>query len=127
MPLDWSRYPNFAAREFACQETGECAMDADFLGRLQILRDCVGRPLVVASGYRSPRHSIEAAKAQPGAHAAGQAADMRCSGELAVAVLYHALRLEFRGIGVQQKGPHAGRYIHLDTWSQRKAPTVWSY
>ena len=60
-PID--RWPNFAFAEMACQETGECAMDKATMDRLQLLRSHLGFPLTITSGYRSPRHSIEAAKA----------------------------------------------------------------
>jgi len=33
--------------------------------------------------------------------------------------------MNFKGIGVQQKG--AGRFIHLDDWASPNRPTVWSY
>ena len=56
------RWPNFAHRELACSETGECEMDEAFMDRLQLLRNHYGHALRIASGYRSPAHSIEAAK-----------------------------------------------------------------
>ena len=54
----------------ACRETGECRLDP---------RICVDMLLTVTSGYRSPRHSIEAAKAKLGTPALGRAVDIECS------------------------------------------------
>ena len=68
---------------------------------------------------------IEAAKATPGAHASGQAADVACNGQEAYKLLKLALELGFTGIGVNQKG--GGRFIHLDTLTQPPRPNVWSY
>ena len=59
------RWPNFSFTEMACSETGECGMDKATMDRLQLLRSHYGSPLTITSGYRSPRHSIEAAKAAP--------------------------------------------------------------
>ena len=33
-----ARWPNFAHRELACSETGECEMDEAFMDRLQLLQ-----------------------------------------------------------------------------------------
>jgi len=52
------RWPNFAFTEMACSETGECAIDEGFMDTLQNLRNELGRPMTITSGYRSPRHSI---------------------------------------------------------------------
>ena len=60
------RWPNFSFAEMACSETGECEMVKATMDRLQLLRDHYGFPFTITSGYRSPRHTIEAAKAAPG-------------------------------------------------------------
>lgn len=62
--MDWSKYPNFSKREFDCKETGENRMTVEFMDKLQELRTRYGKPMRITSGYRSPQHSIEAAKAQ---------------------------------------------------------------
>ena len=52
-------------------------MDKATMDRLQLLRSHYGSPLTVTSGYRSPLHSIEAAKTTgPGSHATGRAVDI---------------------------------------------------
>jgi uncharacterized protein YcbK (DUF882 family) len=123
MSIDWSRYPNFKRDEFTCRcGCGRNEMKPEFLERLQALRAAYGKPLHVTSGYRCPQHPVEAAKAQPGMHATGLAADIGVSGAEAVQVLRLALEAGFKGIGVQQKGN--GRFIHVD---MRETPTVWSY
>lgn len=127
MPLDWSAYPNFSEAEFRCRETGRCDMDAEFMSRLQALRSMIGQPFVINSGYRDPSHSAERNKTRPGAHAHGCAADIKCNGQLAWLILAFASRLGFERIGVHQKGPMDGRYIHLDTWTGGASPTVWTY
>jgi hypothetical protein len=123
---DRSRWPNFTLAEFACKHTGRCEMDPDFLDRMQALRDLLGEPLPVSSGYRDRSHPEEAGKAEPGAHAHGCAGDITCDGRLAFKILGLAPGLGFTGIGISQRKGRA-RFIHLDTWQAPPRPNVWSY
>jgi len=104
-------------------------MDETTMDRLQLLRSHYGSPLTITSGYRSPRHSIEAAKAAPGAHAKGRAADIACAGVVALEILREALAVGFTGFGVKQKGEH--RFLHLDDLGPGEhtvpRPAIWSY
>jgi zinc D-Ala-D-Ala carboxypeptidase len=110
---DWDKYPNFSKSEFDCTFTGDNLMQAEFMDKLQELRTLYGKPMVVTSGYRSPKHPIEAHKSQPGMHSTGLACDIGCNGQDAYTILKIALSLGFTGIGISQK---AGlpRFIHLD-------------
>jgi uncharacterized protein YcbK (DUF882 family) len=124
------RWPNFAFTEMACSETGECAIDEGFMDTLQNLRNELGRPMTITSGYRSPRHSIEAAKTTgPGSHVRGRAVDVACAGVDAFEILTEALAVGFTGIGVKQRGEH--RFLHLDDLALGEhiapRPTIWSY
>jgi zinc D-Ala-D-Ala carboxypeptidase len=121
--VDWSQYPNFSKSEFRCKETGENGMQPEFMALLQQLRNRYGKPMLISSGYRSPRHSIEARKAQAGTHAQGIACDVAVSGADAQLLVKLALDLGFTGIGVSQKAGGA-RFIHLDTAPRR---AIWSY
>lgn len=125
--MDWALYPNFSENEFRCRHSGVLQMSPEFMARLQRLRLGFGAPMRVTSGYRHPTHPIEAAKAVPGAHSTGRAADIGVQGADALRLIALAADLGFTGIGVQQKG--GGRFIHLDdlegpAWPR---PTVWSY
>lgn len=117
--VNWDSYPNFSKAEFDCQETGENKMQPFFLYKLQQLRTAYGKPLTITSGYRSPKHSIEAKKEKPGTHAQGVAADIAVNNPDRYIVLKLAFELGFAGIGVDKN------FIHLDSSMQRKA--VWSY
>lgn len=123
--MDWSQYPNFKEVEFRCSHCGANAMKPDFMARLQELRTAYGKPMQITSGYRCPKHPIEARKATPGAHSSGQAADIAANGQDAYKLLAIALKMGFTGIGVNQKGP--GSFIHLDTITTSPRPNVWSY
>lgn len=120
----------FTRAELACKHTGKCEMDPAFMERLIRLRERMSRPLVISSGYRDRTHPAEAAKTTTGAHQQGRAVDIAITGGDALRLIGLALDLGFTGVGVKQHGPHAGRFIHLDTCSagaNQPRPTIWSY
>jgi zinc D-Ala-D-Ala carboxypeptidase len=125
MTAHWERYANFTADEFSCKETGANEMRDSFLVLLQQLRDELGEPIKITSGYRDPTHSIEASKEAPGVHTRGLACDIACDGQMAFRIVQIAIKLGFTGIGVKQKGH--GRFIHLDTYTGTPRPNIWSY
>ena len=119
--IDWSLYPNFIKSEFDCQETGENDMRPEALALFQAIRDQFG-PLIVTSGYRSHRHSIERAKDRPGSHAAGLAADFRCGPADRYRLVKIALDCGALGIGVHD------RFIHIDAGHPHMPrPALWRY
>lgn len=118
----WLEYPNFSKSEFDCQQTNDNEMTHEFMTLLQKMRNAYGKPMKITSGYRSPKHSIEAKKSTPGTHAQGIACDIACSGRDALTIIELALNFGFTGIGVCQKGD--ARFIHVDI---REFPTIWSY
>jgi zinc D-Ala-D-Ala carboxypeptidase len=124
--IDYGKYPNFSAKEFACQHCGGDGITEDLVARLQAMRTEYGKPMRITSGYRCPQHPIEAKKAAPGAHSMGLAVDIGCEGAEAHKILALAVKHGFTGIGVQQKG--TGRFIHVDVRSgQLPTPALWSY
>ena len=123
--MDWALAPNFKADEFNCSHCGKNKMKQEFINKLQALRNLYGKPMTITSGYRCPKHPIEAKKAKPGAHASGCACDIAVVGAAANRLLKLAFQMGFTGIGVQQKGN--GRFIHLDTLEGGLRPSVWSY
>lgn len=120
---DWTLYRDFSPDEFKCKCCGDVRMRASFMAKLQHLRSSYKRPMVISSGYRCPKHPVEAKKPKPGVHAYGQAADILVRGADAFDLVEMAMRFGFSGVGVNQKGD--GRFIHLDDSTERKA--IWSY
>lgn len=102
-------------------------MDDFFMEQIVHLREELGFGFVVTSSYRCPDHPVEARKSSPGAHTTGKAMDIKVSGKRALLLLEAALRRGFIGIGVNQKGDHSQRFIHLDMWNEGPRPAVWSY
>jgi len=111
----------FEVSDFDCQETGRNEMDMEFLKRLDLLREAVGFPLYVTSGFRCPEgHSIEKTKATPGTHSRGIAADLAVSGGVQRRILVEkALQLDFKGVGVAQG------FVHVD--DRDTTPVMWKY
>lgn len=125
--INWADYPNFSEEEFRCKcGCAKASMDKQFIDDLQVLRNIVGFPLPINSGYRCPEHNnAVSGTGYSGPHTTGKAADLGVDRQKAHKVLQTALSMGFAGIGVAQKG--SGRFIHLDTLDEGLRPTVWSY
>ena len=121
----------FDRDDFKCKGTSCCngsnKTEDAFIGSLDELRERVGFPLIVSSGYRCPEHNQKVSSTGPnGPHTTGRAVDLAVSHDKAWFVLNEAFRMGFTGVGVNGKG--AGRFIHLDAISDPdKRPRVWSY
>lgn len=76
---------NFTKAEFESKDgskmpTAVLAKIKELAINLQVLRDEVGKPIVVTSGYRSPAHNKMIGGASASKHVLGQAADFKVSG-----------------------------------------------
>lgn len=123
-------WTNFEYDDFKCRHCGENKMSPVFIDKLQALRDRVGFPLIVISGYRCPTHNQNVSTTGPhGPHTTGHAADLAVERGRAYAVMTEACKMGgFTGFGFDQKG--GGRFIHLDDLeepSHAPRPTVWTY
>jgi len=127
--MNWDDYKNFEADEFRCRcGCGVAAMDPAFVALLQRIRDEVG-PMKITSGYRCPKHNQNVSSTGPsGPHTTGRAADVLVSGSRALHLLRVALSHDdLQGVGVNQRGAHSGRFIHLDNLTEKFRPNVWTY
>ena len=123
-------WANFTRAEFACR-CGKCEnkIQDSFIDKLQDLREALGFPLRITSGYRCPAHNARVSgTGLSGPHTTGHAADIAVSREQAFRLISMAAISGFTGIGVSQKG--ASRFIHLDDLpaaAGQPRPTIWSY
>jgi zinc D-Ala-D-Ala carboxypeptidase len=125
--MDWSRWPNFREGEFRCKHCGDMKMEPRFMDLLQRIRRAYGKPMYISSGYRCGIHNAAVSSTGPnGPHTTGLAADVRVSGQDAHFFTKVALVEGARGVGISQKGPHMGRFIHIDLVASDR-PTIWSY
>ena len=106
-------------------------MEPGFMGRLERLRTIFGKPMRVASGYRCPVHNAAvSATGQTGPHTTGRAVDIALWGADALVLVRMAVAHGFTGVGVSQKGPRAGRFVHIDDLADGAPgprPWLWSY
>ena len=125
----------FKLSEFACK-CGQCESDGSemqtlLLGKIDALRGRCGFPFIVSSGYRCPDHNERVSSTgRDGPHTTGQAVDIKVYGRRAQNLIAEAMRQGgWTGLGVNQKGAHGSRFIHLDTLlpPDNLRPRVWSY
>jgi uncharacterized protein YcbK (DUF882 family) len=116
---------NFELAEFECK----CGCGAvrvssdlyDLVGRLQAVRNAIGRPVRVTSGYRCAKHDAAVGtSSNPGAgpHTLGIAADIVVDGMSVDDLVRYCKDAGFSGIGVYRKKG----FVHVDT---RSVPAMW--
>ena len=114
------KYNWFRLEEFNCTHTNKNEMDPEFIHRLDLLRERVGFPMIVTSGYRDITHPAEINKPEPGYHTKGLAADIKVTnGFERMNIVHEALKLNFGGIGVSKT------FIHID--DRKTTPVMWTY
>jgi len=107
---------HFTVDEFRCPCCGIAIVTLPLLRLLERLRDLVGEPLIITSGYRCPKHNAEVGGAPDSLHMAGCAADIRCDAVEPRKLAQLAGRVGFFGVLVYKDG-----HVHVDT---RNAPLV---
>ena len=113
---------NFSKEEFECPCCQVSKMDKDFMGKLQVLRYVLERPMYINSGYRCERHNREVNGIPTSRHLIGIGADISTVGWTSAdlyKVIKEAQNLGFSGIGISKS------FIHLDTRTTSKK--MWVY
>lgn len=105
---------NFNRAEFRCGHCGRLdALEQGLVTRLQRLRDIVGKPLVIVSGYRCCQGNAAVGGTKYSQHLFGRAADIPAG----YATVAQCKRAGFVGIGVR-----AGKVVHVDTTPKQVLP-----
>lgn len=120
--VDRDKWPAayFTPQEIACRGTGMVLLtpaSIDALKRLDDLRRAMGHPLIVTSGYRSPKHNAAVGGAKASKHMEGIAFDVSMANVDPHAFEAAAKQVGFTGIGLYppQKPTGAKNFIHIDT------------
>ena len=72
---------HFKVKEFACQDGSQVVfIDSHLVSILDILRNEVGKPVIINSGYRTPTRNKAVGGAKYSYHMRGMAADIRING-----------------------------------------------
>ncbi len=107
---------NFNLREFQCRCCSQAKVSSRLVERLQQLRDRVGVPVMVTSGYRCPTHNRNVGGAPNSFHPQGLAADVRTGRHTPRELARLGEQLGFNGIGIYSN------FVHLDL---RSTPARW--
>lgn len=121
-------FEHFTKEELECKCGCGGLPELDFVKKLERLREELGFPMPVTSGYRCPDYNARVSSTgRTGPHTTGRAVDIGVDRYRAWRLILEAMP-EFTGIGLQQKGQ--GRFVHLDDLPNAEGqprPTVWSY
>lgn len=107
----------FKPAELASKGDGSILVDMDAIARLESMREMVGKPLKITSGYRDPIHNAKVGGAPLSMHKFGRAFDISLAGHDANQLEACAKRAGFGGIA------KAKTFIHVDTGRVR----TWTY
>jgi hypothetical protein len=99
----------FSEDELRCKcGCGVCIMDSEFLALMDEIREDVGEPIGVVSGYRCPKHDAKCNN--DGNHPTGQAIDMAAAlSRVRFKIVRAAIKRGIKRIGI------AKTFLHLDT------------
>lgn len=118
----WSDYTFFKKSEFDCKHTGHNLMQQDFMLMLEGLRAAYRKPMIITSGYRSPKHPTELRKGHTtGEHTTGLAADIAISAVNRYNFVALAIEHGFTRIGI------ADKFVHLGISNSHPHPRIWTY
>ena len=111
---DLNLSPNFKVKEFSCKDDSDKVLiDINLVEKLQELRNYLGKPITILSGYRTDSYNKQCGGADNSYHLKGQAVDIYCSGVKPIVI---ALWAEFNGLG--GIGIYLNRsqeFVHIDT------------
>lgn len=98
---------SFRLKEFASKDGAkEILLDYRLVEKLQELRNWIGQPILITSGYRSPIHNKNVGGAKHSQHLLGTAADIQIKGIDPKTVAKYAKELGFTGIGIYPNFTH---------------------
>lgn len=120
-----SPFRYFAFSEFDSPDapgSGERMMNRAFIAKLDRIRERVGFPLIINSGYRTPEHNARVGGMPNSAHLRGHAADIRALTDGQRRAIAQAAIAE----GITRIG-WARTYIHLDVDPTLPQRVVWGY
>jgi len=112
---DFQIAPNFNLTEVQSPDTGEVKVSPQLMGMLQHLRDKLGSPLIITSGYRTPEHNRKSGGAKDSYHLRGLAADVRSNHRSLTTIQRHAYAVGFGAAVIYSKKG----FIHLDLGKRR--------
>ena len=115
--------PHFSESELACPHCGVNGCRQELVDALEAFRALAGKPVMIDSAYRCPKHNAQAGGAGKSEHVEGMAADIRVEGMTAAQLEEVARGIPaIRGIG---RADHQ-QYVHIDVRPTRTL-AQWCY
>lgn len=109
---------HFDPSEFACRGTRTIRFDKRFILILDAIREEIGQPMVVLSGYRSEKHNKKVGGVPKSMHIYGQAADILIRGTDIDPLKFIKVARKHGITGIGQY-PKEG-FIHIDIGAERE-------
>lgn len=107
---------HFKVKEFACKDGSQAVfIDSYLVAILDILRNQVGKPVHINSGYRTPARNKEVGGAKYSYHIRGMAADIRVEGMTAKEIANRLNKIIPEGCGIIVYST----WVHLDTRTKK--------
>ena len=129
---DWTIYPNFKEREFACRcGCGTNRVSKELLDMLQYARKLAAIPFVITSGCRCPAHNNTASTSQTSDHIADEntacvGVDISCTDpRKRFKIVTALLQAGFDRIGWHNRFIHAG--ISRKLGGRNDDDVIWLY
>lgn len=111
--------PYFHVHEFTSKDGAiTVIIHKDLLDKMNTLRQKVGLPIHITSGYRTPEHNLNVGGSPTSRHLDGMAADIWVNGMTPGQLALVAKEVGFTGIGVYSKKG----FTHVDV---REEPVEW--
>lgn len=117
---------HFNLCEFACRCCGQLppgGMSPVLLQKLDDMREEIGMPIIVTSGYRCPRHNYNVGGVSNSQHVKGNAADIYCRGLTVDRLAAYCVKHGFDGIGRY----YGMQFVHVDVRDNGNSPNEYRW
>ena len=112
----------FKPEEFQCRHCGEVIIDSQLIDTLEKLREYLGKPVVITSGYRCVKWNREIGGVKGSAHIRGYAVDIKVlNSRTRYKIITFLLSQGISRIGI------AGNFIHFDIDPDKPKNVIWHY
>lgn len=119
--ISWDDIKHFKKEEFSCFCCDANEMDMDFVKTIDNMRDTLGIPLIIMSGYRCEKHNEEVEGKPNSAHLRGKAVDIKIELSRTRYVFLRIALKTFKRVGIGKT------FIHVDQDETLPPLVAWIY